>query len=191
MLVGRDYTLVANLGQEGLLINDLVISIKKPSSTEFEPAKEVLPFQVVEAEEGLYNIKIDKEDIPEIGIYYFKLEAYEFNTLIKQEATYDPRTGAVPPSLCVVTGTIRNLSGDVKVFEGVEVTARLLNLPKFIDGNLIVSDRVRTFTNFEGFFSLPLIRGSKVIFEIKATGKRFQTTIPDTDLVSIEDLDNF
>lgn len=187
MLINTDYILVLELGQEGYLPEDVAISIKAPSSLAFVPM-DLTTENFLEAEMGIYNIVIAKENISELGTFMFQVNAYQVEKIEIREAVVKPYSSTPPPDICLVTGNLRNIAGKAEVFQNVLVSVYITKLPSVISGSMILGKRVDTRTDFDGFFSLPVIRGANVRFEIEKAGVRFTADIPDVDTVRMEDL---
>ena len=185
MFIGQDYTLVVDLLAPG--ITDVTLEVKSPQGTSFvEITLEEGDF--AEAGYGIYNILIRKEIVDQLGTFVFRVSGYELEVFEKRECNPVPLNSALPPEVCVVMGNIRNASARVDAFENVPVTAKPLRLPLEIGGTLTLGKRVVTYTDYSGFFQLPLIKGMLALIEIPDAGVRFQATIPSADTVRIEDL---
>jgi len=187
MISHEDYILVVNLGTTGLTFEDVALAYKAPSSVSFESIDfEEEDFS--EAQFGFYNINVSKDLICETGTYLFKLDGYELEIFEEREALPKPLSSSPAPDICIVTGNVRLISGGVDSFENVTVTARPVKLPANYDGTLTLSNRVTARTDFDGFFSIPVIRGAEVRFEIKDAGIRFQAIVPDEDTIRLDEL---
>lgn len=187
MIANQEYTLVTNLGQEGLLLEDVAILIKKPTSTSFEEIG-LLEEDFQEAEAGYYNIKISSSLLDQLGTYVFNITGYELEIFEERENLPRPLSSTPAPDTCIVTGNARNLAGQAEVFRNIVITARPVKLPAVFNGTLTLGQRVDTRSDFDGFFSIPVIRGAEVRFEIQSAGVRFQAVIPDQDTIRIEEL---
>lgn len=185
MIIEQDYTLVVDLINTG--ITEIVLEGKKPTSTTFsEIILGVDDF--AEAEHGFYNIKVPGSFITEYGKYIFRITGYELELFETQECNPTPLHSVIPPEVCIVMGNIRNASANVEAFAQVRIEARPLKLPHLVSGTFTLGQIVHTYTDYSGYFQLPLIRGMTALIEIKDVGVRFQAVIPDADTVRIEDL---
>jgi len=185
MHLGQDYVLTVDLLTTS--ITDIVIEMKKPNDISFtELTLEESDF--TEAAYGYYNILIRKELLDQIGTYVFRLSRYETEIFVERECTTAPLNSSLPPDVCIVMGNVRNASARIDAFEHIEITAKPLHLPVSTEGTLIMGRRVITYTDYSGFFQLPLIKGMHALIEIPDVGVRFQAEIPNIDSVRIEDL---
>lgn len=187
MVVNEDYILVAKLDSQEFVAEDIALSVKAPGEDFFEEV-EVDEENFEYADYGYYNLTIPKDLIKETGTYIFRVEAYEMALFFERECLPKPYSSSPPAEVCIVTGNIRDISGRARVFENVLVTVYPTKLPLNICNNLTLGQKVSTRTDFDGFFSLPVVRGAEVRFEIKDAGVRFQAIIPDEDTIRIEDL---
>lgn len=82
--------------------------------------------------------------------------------------------------VCVIEGKIADLQG--KRIPDVEVTARIIERPQVIDpSTTIIKDELSTLSGENGRFSLPLLQGAKVIFEINRTRISDPIEVPAQD----------
>lgn len=183
MFVGQDYTLVVDLGAEGIPASD--VYMKAPTSLAFVHLDlEAGVFQ--EAGHGYYNITIPKALIIMPGTYVFWI--VEADVFTPRECTLVPLSSVIAPEVCIITGNVRNASAKVDAFEQIAVTAKPLRLPQINAGSLTLGKSIVTYTDHSGFFQLPLIRGMTALIEIRDVGVRFQIVVPDLDTVRIEDI---
>lgn len=187
MIQNRDFILVVQVGAPGLTNLDFSLTYKKPSSTIFE-TYELTEDNIAEAELGFYNITIDQAVLNELGDYNFRLVGYEYDEIFEKECLPMPLSSSPGPGVCIITGNIRNLSGNSETFSNVAVSVEPRKLPIIKDSNLIMGRKLTARTDYDGFFSIPVLVGAYVIFEIKEVGLRFQVEIPDQETARIEDL---
>jgi hypothetical protein len=187
MLVNEDYTLVIRLDSATLDAEDVTVGVKAPNSDFFEQI-EVSEDNFEYADYNYYNIVIPKDLICETGTYVFAVEGYETEYFETRECLPKPYSSSPPADTCIVTGNIRDISGRAQVYENVDVTVYPVKLPLTISSNLTLGQRVIARTDFDGYFSIPVIRGAEVRFEIKKAGVRFQAIIPDEDTIEITEL---
>lgn len=91
--------------------------------------------------------------------------------------------------LCVVEGIVTDLQGARVVDE--EVRAKIMLVPQITDARAtITKDWVSTITNPDGRFSLPLLQGAVVKFEVPATGLSRNIKIPEKAYEFLADIDN-
>lgn len=183
MILRQSYTLTVDLGSESL--EDLAIRIKKPTSLSFIDLPEI---SIQEAELGYYNFTIPGEVIDELGTYIFQIMGYETEKFVQRESVPTPPYSVESPEVCVVTGNVKNISGGLSIYPQTAIEARPLHLPALYSGTYVLSDRVVVYSDQNGHFQLPLIRGMTAIVEIKNAGIRFQAQVPHQDSIRIEDL---
>ena len=185
MILSQPYILVVKLPSEG--ITDIAVKVKPPSALGFESIE--LPEESIqEAELGFYNITIPGSVINEIGTYVFQVLAYEVDILVTQEAIPTPPYTVESPETCVVTGNVKDISGKLSTFPQIAIEARPLKLPALYNGTYVLGQRVVVYSDHNGHFQLPLIKGMTALIEVKDAGIRFQATIPHQDSIRIEDL---
>lgn len=167
--------------------DSISVKIKKPSSLVFELVS-LGSYVPVEGEEGYYNIPVNKSYLSEIGTYIFILEGYETQIEVKEECFPRPLNSSPMPDLCIIEGNVRNISGQSEFKTQPTITVRPLKLPLVNASNLLAGERTSTISNFEGYFSIPVIKNTTVLIEIKECGFRVQANIPNQDFVRLEDL---
>lgn len=187
MIAGEDYILTVNLEQTGLNPEDLSLSLVKPSEAEFEPV-ELESEDISEVGLGYYKFPVPRAQLGETGTYLFRVMGYELDKVVERECLPRPLSSVPAPEVCLITGNIRDVSGRMNAFENVEIILRPLKLPAQFSGTFVLGNRSVTRTDFDGFFSIPAVRGATVIVEIKDAGIRFQAVVPDQDTIRIEDL---
>lgn len=183
MIAGAKNTLVVKV--EDTL--EFIVSYKKPSSTTFEELS-LSSEDIVACERGYFNILLKPEWLLEIGTYIFLIEGYEYSQEISKEVMPLPLSSLPAPGTCIVTGNVRNLTGEYQSYQNTIISATPLKLPSSVAGTLIIGGKVSTYSNHDGFFSMPLIVGMQVILEIPDAGVRFKAVIPDLPTVRLEDL---
>jgi hypothetical protein len=189
MILGTNYTLVTKLTVSSLLVTDVSVYMKAPSSSTFELLT-IAPENFVECARGYYNIVIPKEKILELGTYVFSLEGLLIVTIEeKRECLPAPIGAIVPPNICIVRGNVLNIAAQSDAIDRVAINARPIALPNNQVGSYILGKDIVAYADYSGAFQLPLIRGMTVIVEIKSAGVRFQAVVPDLDTVRLEDLE--
>lgn len=90
----------------------------------------------------------------------------------------------MPPSTCVVSGTLYDLNGDA--IEGAIIEAYMLD-PTFISTDQIATGKVTTTTDSNGAWSLTLVRTTVVKISIRYSDggvgeirKEFSITVPNS-----------
>lgn len=143
----------------------------------------LLPTDVVEIGEGLYVIKIAKEQFPNVGLFYLEVSS-AFGTPFKtfgQEYNVEPTPISFlqAPSVCVVTGNIMDITGQ-PTHNREEVSFRVSKLPVSVGGALVNSERSVVYPDAYGNFNIQLLRYAEVIVEIKRAGINYKFTVPNT-----------
>lgn len=100
-----------------------------------------------------------------------------------EDLVFGPLPAAAAPELCSVQGSVFTAQGEP--VRNVLVQATLV--PTFLDaqGRTVQSDRVITaYTNDQGDFDLPLVRGGIFRLQVSAVGYDRKVTVPDQASVS-------
>ena len=187
MIAGSEYILVlkftTNIG------DNFSVEVKKPSDTVFSiiDSEITLP---VHTERGYYNFIIPAEYMNELGRYIFV--AVNTDNSEEQELAVEcvpsPVNTEVALNKCIVSGNIRDITGDYDVEDQTLITALPRRLPTALQNTFVSGKKIKTLTDYQGNFSFPIIIGMEIIFEIKDSGVRFQATIPDLPSVNLKDL---
>ena len=185
MILGQSYNLVVHLGLEPIV--DAVVEVKKPESLTFEEVI-VLPDDFNETEYGYYNIYINASIIDQLGTYVFRISGYELEVFVERDANPAPPYSVESPDVCVVTGNVKNASGSIAPFSQVPVEGRPLKLPYETSGTHVLGEKVIVYSDHNGYFQLPLLRGMTAIIEVRDAAIRFQAVIPDQATIRLEDL---
>jgi hypothetical protein len=89
--------------------------------------------------------------------------------------------------ICVVEGKIVDLQG--MRIPDVEVTVKIVERPQIMDAHTtIIKDELSTLSGEDGRFSIPVLQGAKVIFEVNRTRISDPVEIPMQDFVFFNDL---
>lgn len=89
--------------------------------------------------------------------------------------------------VCVIEGCITDLQGARK--SDIKVTARITTPPTGLEHTSILQKEVYTLTGEDGRFSLPLLQGVGVIFEINDTRVSDTITVPNVPYVFFDSLE--
>ena len=187
MIAGAEYILVLkftdNIGA------NFLVEVKKPSDTVFSiiEAEISLP---VHTERGYYNFIIPAEYMTELGRYVF-VAVNTDNAEVQElavECLPSPINTEVALNKCIITGNIRDITGDYEVEDQTLITALPRRLPTALQNTFVSGKKIKTLTDYQGNFSFPIIIGMEVIFEIKDSGVRFQATVPDLPTINLKDL---
>lgn len=91
--------------------------------------------------------------------------------------------------ICVIEGIVTDLQGARVVDE--EVRAKIIMVPEITDTRAVISkDWVSTITNPDGRFSLPLLQGAIVKFEVPVTGLSRNIKVPEQAYEFLADIEN-
>lgn len=91
--------------------------------------------------------------------------------------------------ICVVEGIVTDLQGARVVDE--EVRAKIIMVPEVTDTRAVITkDWVSTITNPDGRFSLPLLQGAIVKFEVPVTGLSRNIKVPEQAYEFLADIEN-
>jgi hypothetical protein len=104
-----------------------------------------------------------------------------------EDLVFGPLPAAAAPQLCSVQGSVFTPQGEP--VRNVLVQATLV--PTFVDAQArtVQSDRVvATYTNDQGDFDLPLVRGGIFRLQVSAVGYDRKVTVPDQASVSFTSL---
>ena len=88
--------------------------------------------------------------------------------------------------ICVIEGCITDLQG--MRIPDIRVLARIVTPPEGVEHTSIIKNEIHILTGEDGRFSLPVLQGSRVIFEIDDARVSDPITIPDLPYVFFDDL---
>jgi hypothetical protein len=95
-----------------------------------------------------------------------------------RDLLFGPVTAAARPALCAVTGTVLSTQGEP--VGNVAVKATLVPLLNLGAGRAVDHTKIAVaYTNLQGDFELPLVRGGTFRLEIDAIGYDRKVTVPD------------
>lgn len=168
----------------GLDHTDVTISTWQQGETEFTdiPATED---NFREIGNGFYAIDLPAFLEPGMAIAFISGPLFKDVT---KEFIVEPQpiSMAAPVGVCVITGNIRDLSGDIANTE--QITFRLVRVPKNVGPSLVTSKRITTQPDAYGNFSVSLLKTATVLVEIPMCGLRVQIDVPDTETAALIDL---
>lgn len=183
------YLTLADVPATGLTPGDVVCKYRKDGQTALT-TKTLDGSNWIEVGDGFYILKFTATEMDTLGYFFFTLSGPGFDNFLYDEFTIEPNPataeGFVPPEICVVSGSVRNVGGQVS--SQVRVVARPVQFPTTYGSNLINADAQWTYINSDGSFQLSLVRGSTVIIEIDRAGIRHQVVIPDAPTADLLDL---
>jgi hypothetical protein len=175
----------------GIPYTDVTVGIKQSGGTAFTP-KVLQVSDWIELGNGLYSIKFNSTDTDTVGDFTYVLSGSDFDNFLYDEFTIEPApTGGVSPAVlqqCVVSGTLANIMALPPTGEPLKIVAYTPQFPAKYQTTIVSGDVAWTFADAYGNFTLPLLRKSTVIVEIKRCGIRAQITIPDAPTANLLDL---
>jgi hypothetical protein len=175
------------------------VFLRLPNATAFveiDPAPILAP---VTGEGSEVLVKIPAALLTIFGEYTLKVVTYtdvDMTTVVGVFSRYfdvaeSPVRQIVSADTCLLVGSVKDVAGRPPSWQGVEVFFRPYTHPQVHQSSVISSEPVRTLTNLEGYFEMPVIRGTKIVFEIPRCGVRFQYDVPyDLDVINMVDVFN-
>lgn len=151
------------------------------------PVRSIASSEWVDLGGGYYTLTLPAVDINQLGRLYLKLSGAGFDPL-EMDFFVEPASIAflASPSVCIVTGNILDLAD--RLLAGKEIIFRPVDAPNSSGPSLINFDRIITYTDAMGNFSVALLRGAKAIVDIKESGLYAQFTVPDQSTALLLDL---
>lgn len=173
-------------GVAGLTAADIVLRWWKNGLTNV-PVRPILPEELVDLGAGYYTLTLPEADMNQLGQMYLRFTGTGFDPLEK-EFTVEAAPIAILASTttCIVSGNTLDLSG--KRMVGAEVVFRPVDAPNSVGPSIIHFERIITYTDALGNFSVNLLRGAKAIVEIRDAGLRHQIEVPDQSTALLLDL---
>lgn len=186
-------TLLLKMGTSpvaGLLPADVTVKYRKQGQTSFQ-TKSLDSSNFIEIGNGYYILKWSQSDMDTLGNFYFQIDGLAIDLQEKEFSieTLPQDLVITPPNLCVVSGVIRDASG--QPLQNVLISAKALEWPYQNNMSILSDSLVTARTDSQGFFQFSLIRGIKVLIEVERSGIRYQATVPDAASVLINDLITF
>ena len=170
----------------GLAHSDVTLEYRKTSTSAFEE-KELEAEDWVNLGGGYYAIRWAAEEMSNVGSFFFKIEGNDFDTIgmeLKIEPT--PLAFLVTPEVCVVSGNVINIGGQVG--QNSVIHFRVPRVPLRVGSSLLDSEIIRTYPDALGNFSVQLLRGATVLVEMTQSGIKNQIVVPDQQTAQILDL---
>lgn len=164
----------------GTALSDLGLSVKTITEK-----SELLPIATVEAlEDPTSTVEYDDLD----GTLYDWYAVSTISSVGAESALsslLQPVTNTGP--ICVIEGIVTDVQGARMVDE--EVKAKIIKVPQATAAKAsITTDWVTTITNPDGRFSLPLLQGAVVKFEVPAVGLSRNILVPEKSYEFLEDI---
>lgn len=173
-------------GVPGLLFSDVVLHWWKAGLVNV-PVRPILSGEWVELGGGYYTLTLPNTDIDQLGELFLRFTGVSIDALEK-EFFVEPASIAFLATTvgCIVSGNTLDLTG--RLLAGKEVVFRPVDAPNAVAGSLISFERILTYTDALGNFSVNLLRGATAIVEIKDAGLRQQFDVPDQSTALLLDL---
>jgi len=185
MIINQDYTLVTQL-DPGLIATDVSVKVKTPSSAVFVLVPYVDVADFVAAEGNYYNIKVPRDLLAELGTYIFLVTTPLAVNTIEKECL--PYYGSTEADLCIVYGNVKDIGGNMPAYSNIAVVVYPVKLPTTNNTTFTLGHRLTVYADYKGDFTLPVLIGATVVFEIKDAGMRIHVKIPDLPTVSLVSL---
>jgi len=184
----RDKVLYLTLSESpvtGILYGAVTVAYKKQGAASLS-TKVLAAEDWVELGSGFYTLKFSEAELDTIGPFFYKVSGTGFDMQFGEiEVEPVPIAMNVAPSKCLVTGNVVDIGGAPT---RTTVLVRPVDFPVISGPSALSADPVQSFTDALGNFSVELIRGQVVIFEVERTGIRNQVTIPDQETAQLVDL---
>ena len=188
---GQNFDLFIQLSQggtpvPGILSSDVVMRWWRPGDTSVA-VRPILPEEWVELGDGDYVLKLPGTDVSRTGILFIRLTGSLFD-IHEEEFMVEPAplSFLASANYCIVSGNTLDLSG--RMLSGKEVVFRPVDAPNAVGPSIVNFERIITYTDALGNFSVRLLRGAKALVEIKEAGLRGQIDVPDQSTALLLDL---
>lgn len=176
----------AGTGVPGLVPADVTLRWWKAGLINV-PVRPILPEEWVDLGDGYYTLTLPKEDVDQLGKLYLKFSGGTFDVTEKGFVVEPaPIAFLASPNTCIVSGNTLDLAG--RLLSGKEIVFRGVDAPNAVGPSIVNFDRIITYTDAMGNFSVNLLRGAKAIVEIKEAGLRAQFEVPDQSTALLLDL---
>src|ERR1035437_8729540 len=155
-------------GVPGLLFSDVVLHWWKHGLGNV-PVRPILTEEWVELGNGYYVFTLPAVDVDQLGELYMNFTGTGFDP-VKKEYFVEPTSIAFLATTagCIISGNTLDLAG--RLLAGKQVVFRPVDAPNAMAGSLISFERIVTFTDALGNFSVNLLRGATAIVEIQDAG---------------------
>lgn len=170
----------------GVLFNQVSMSLWKNGGTAIDP-RPLITTDWVEIDDGYYVLKLNASDTSQLGMMFFKLNGGSFDEF-SRELFVEPAPIAllVSPETCIVSGNTLDLTG--QVMAGVKVVFLPMDAPMAYNNSVVNYNKIISYTDALGNFSVKLLRGVAIVVEISEAGLRAQFTVPDQSTALLLDL---
>jgi hypothetical protein len=176
-------------GIAGLAISDLLVQLRKTGETSFS-TKALAVSDWVDLGDGFYALSFSEADTDTLGELFYRVTTSGYTDFDEVTGKIDveaPYVNALlTPQTCLVSGNITDLGGEPGTDS--DITWRIAKTPS-VSGESVVDGRLlRTRPDAFGNFSLPLLRGKKVVVDIPKAGLKHTITVPDQETANLVDL---
>jgi hypothetical protein len=174
------------------------VFIRLPNSNAFVEVDPTPELTSITGDDDLL-VKIPAALLTTFGEYTLKVVGYTDISMTTVAGTFSryfdvaesPARTVLPADTCLLVGSVRDIAGRPPSWQGIDVCFKPYNHPQIHQSAVITSEPVRTVTNIEGYFEMPVIRGTRIVFEIPRCGVRFQYDVPyDLDVINMVDVFN-
>lgn len=177
---------LAGVPVPGLLFSDIVLNWWKQGLTNV-PVRPLVEEEWVDLGGGYYTLTLPEEDMDQLGALYLSVSGSGFDPVEKEYLVEPaPISFLASPTTCIVSGNSLDLAG--RLLSGKQVIFRPVDAPNAVGPSIVNFDRIITFTDVMGNFSVNLLRGAKAIVEIPEAGLRHQIEVPDQSTALLLDL---
>jgi len=163
----------------GVIFSDPTVKIKKAGEATLT-ARPLVTAEWVELGDGFYKIIWPLEDMDTLGTFLYTLDNPTlFDNFLFQEfdIVAPPLFSVEFPDKCIISGNVLDIGASPG--EGQRIRVTPVKHPVTAGASIIASDPVQSIPDASGNFSVALIRGQTVIFQIDRTGIRQQIVVPD------------
>lgn len=170
----------------GLLFSDITLRWWRPGDSTVL-VRAVTALEWINLGNGDYILKLNNTDTSILGILHLRFNGGLFNQKdLEFIVSPSPVGFLATSSTCIISGNTKDLTGRLLVSK--EVVFRPVDSPNSNGGSIIGFDRIITYTDALGNFSISLLRGTKAIVEIRDAGLLQQFEVPDQGTAQLLDL---
>ena len=170
----------------GLLYSDIILRWWRPGDVAVN-LRAVTVLEWVDLTNGDYILKLNDVDTSILGILKLRLNGASFDQAdLELMVSPSPIGFLATSATCIVMGNTKDLTGRLLV--GKEVIFRPVDGPNAHGGSIVGFDRILTYTDALGNFSVNLLRETKAIVEIRDAALLQQFEVPDQGTAQLLDL---
>lgn len=174
----------------GILPNQVTCKYRKEQAAPTLVTKTLISGTWMDLGGGYYVIQFSAAEMDTVGTFFFTLSSTSFDNFLFDEFEIEPVVAPlpspIPPGMCVVTGTVKDVGGHIPV--GARISVRPISFPIRAGDNIVNSDLVYSYPDSLGNFTLNIMQGATVIVEIERTAIRAQITVPAVPTALLLDL---